>query len=66
LTTGENYVARSFVVLYLRQMLCFGQIQEDEMGEACGMCGSEWKYIQSFGGEAWRIETSWESKIGFD
>jgi len=26
--------------------------EEDEMGEACGMCGSKWKYMQSFDGEA--------------
>jgi hypothetical protein len=37
---------------YVRQMLYLGQIEEDKMGEACGMCGSKWKYIKSFGGEA--------------
>jgi len=43
-----------------------GEIEEDEMCEASGMCGSKWKYIQSCGGEVWRIESSWESKTGFD
>jgi len=39
-----------------------GEIEEDEMCEASGMCGSKWKYVQSCGGEVWRIE----SKTGFD
>ena len=28
--------------------------QEDEMGESCGMCEGEEKYVQSFGAETSR------------
>ena len=51
MTTGENYLTKSFVVLYFRYVLYLGQIEEDEMGEACGMCGNKWKHMQSFDGE---------------
>ena len=30
------------------------------MGRACGMYGGEDKYIQGFGGDTWRKETTWK------
>jgi len=34
------------------------QIKGNEMGKACITFGVEQKYIQDFGGETWRAETT--------
>ena len=44
-------------------------MKEDQMGEACGMCGVEEWYIPDFGGKTWRNEplgrrsSGWEDNI---
>jgi hypothetical protein len=42
-------------------MLCV-EIEENEMGGACGAYGGEERRIQGFSGETWGKVTTWETQ----
>ena len=52
--TGEKIIFRLL-------QFCI-KIEKNEMGWACRAYGGEERHIQSFGGETWGKETTWETQ----
>jgi hypothetical protein len=49
--SGENYVMRSLMILYITKYCAGDKLEKKEMGGACSAYGGEERRTQDFGGE---------------